>query len=100
MSVTVKSLDVDHSDRSLEHVCKEGTHGLLLWIRSNNFANVPELDTGLKYVGRAAFDEEFSGFCTYDPSTEVCSNGDGEMVSHNDYAGYHHVILLTFTLTH
>ncbi|XP_065091871.1 enolase-binding protein-like [Ochlerotatus camptorhynchus] len=79
MSVTVKSFDVDHSDRSLEHVCKEGNHGLLLWVKSTHFADLPELEPGLKYVGRAAFDEEFNGFCTYDLSTQVCSNGDGEV---------------------
>lgn len=79
MSATVKSFDVDHIDRSLEHVCKEGAHGLLLWIKSTLFVELPELDTNLKYVGRAAFDEEFNGFCTYDPTTQVCSNADGEV---------------------
>lgn len=79
MSATVKSFDVDHSDRSLEHVCKEGAHGLLLWVKSTHFVDLPELDTSLKYVGRAAFDEEFNGFCSYDPSTQVCSNGDDEV---------------------
>lgn len=79
MSLTVKSFDVDHTDRSLEHVCSEGAHGLLLWVKSAKFGELPELDTSLKYVGRASFDEVFSGYCTYDPSTQVCSNEAGEV---------------------
>ncbi|EAT48709.1 AAEL000294-PA [Aedes aegypti] len=79
MSLTVKSFDVDHTDRSLEHVCKEGAHGLLLWLKSANFGGLPELDTSLKYIGRATFDEDFSGYCTYNASTQVCSNDAGEV---------------------
>lgn len=79
MSLTVKSFDVDHTDRSLEHVCKESAHGLLLWVKSAKFGELPELDTSVKYIGRASFDEDFSGYCTYDASTKVCSNEAGEV---------------------
>lgn len=79
MSLTVKSFDVDHIDRSLEHVCKEGAHGLLLWVKSENFGDLPELDTTLKYIGKALSDEDFSGYCTYDPTTKACSNDNGEV---------------------
>lgn len=78
MSVTVKSFSVDHIDRTLAHICKEGVHGsLLLWVTAENFANAPELDTAVKYVGRAAAAEEFAGYCAYDVVSGNCTNEHG-----------------------
>lgn len=78
MSVTVKSFSVDHIDRTLAHICKEGVHGsLLLWVTAENFANAPELDTAVKYVGRAAAAEEFAGYCAYDAVSGNCTNEHG-----------------------
>lgn len=83
MSVTVKSFSVDHIDRTLAHICKEGVHGsLLLWVTAENFANAPELDTAVKYVGRAAAAEEFAGYCAYDVVSGNCTNEHGVAVSH------------------
>uniref|UniRef100_A0A1Q3G126 Uncharacterized protein n=2 Tax=Culex tarsalis TaxID=7177 RepID=A0A1Q3G126_CULTA len=78
MSVTVKSFSVDHIDRTLAHVCKEGIHGsLLLWVTAENFASAPELDTAVKYVGRAAAAEEFAGYCAFDVTSGNCTNEHG-----------------------
>lgn len=72
MSVMVKSFSVDHIDRNLEHLCKEGAHGLLLWVTGQNFNNLSELDTNSKYIGKAAFDTNSSTYCTYHPRTNIC----------------------------
>lgn len=78
MSVTVKSFSVDHIDRTLAHVCNEGIHGsLLLWITAESFASAPELDTTVKYVGRAAAAEEFAGYCAFDVTSGKCTNEQG-----------------------
>lgn len=78
MSVTVKSFSVDHIDRTLAHICNEGVHGsLLLWITAEQFAQAAELDTGVKYVGRAAAADEFAGYCAYDVTSGNCTNEHG-----------------------
>lgn len=75
MSVTVKSFSVDHIDRTLAHICKEGIHGsLLLWVTAENFASAPELDATVKYVGRATAADEFAGYCAYDVASGNCTN--------------------------
>lgn len=74
LTSTVKSLDVDHIDRTLEHVCKEGAHGLLLWIDATNFLDIPEVDIHLKYIARASSEGGTKRFCTYDASSQVCAN--------------------------
>lgn len=81
MSVMVKSFSGDHIDRSLEHLCKEGSHGLLLWVTAENLANVPELDKSLKYIGKAASGEDHTGYCTYDAVAQTCSNEHGNLTT-------------------
>lgn len=76
LTSTVKSFDVDHIDRNLEHICKEGAHGLLLWIKSTKIGDIPEVDSNLKYIGRASSEDGTKIYCTYDASTQVCSNDE------------------------
>ncbi|XP_055627920.1 enolase-binding protein-like [Toxorhynchites rutilus septentrionalis] len=79
MGIAVKSLSVDHIDRNVQNLCKEGAHGLLLWITADKFQQLPELDTSLKFVAKAANKEDLSGICVYDPTTDTCANENGEL---------------------
>ncbi|XP_058462532.1 enolase-binding protein-like [Malaya genurostris] len=78
MTVIVKSFSVEHIDRNFEHVCSEGVRGLLIWITAENFANIPDVDTNLKYVGRATSSDDSSGYCIYHPINGTCTSEQGE----------------------
>lgn len=81
MSMMVKSFSVDHIDRNLEHLCKEGAHGLLLWVTAHNFDDISELDKGAKYIGRAPSDNNSTRYCTYDPRSETCYHKHGNLTT-------------------
>ncbi|XP_055534748.1 enolase-binding protein-like [Wyeomyia smithii] len=79
MNAMVKSLGTEYIDRNLHHLCTEGTNGLLIWIPAENSVNIPDLNSKLPYIGRAAASEDFSGYCTYHPSNGTCSNEHGDL---------------------
>uniref|UniRef100_A0A182JV23 Uncharacterized protein n=1 Tax=Anopheles christyi TaxID=43041 RepID=A0A182JV23_9DIPT len=77
LSIGVKSLSNEYSDRTVENLCGSETTEVLLWIPAGNFGNLAELGLSSRYLGKGAGDEEFAEYCSYDVMTKSCTTDNG-----------------------
>uniref|UniRef100_A0A182U560 Uncharacterized protein n=1 Tax=Anopheles melas TaxID=34690 RepID=A0A182U560_9DIPT len=81
LSIGVKSLSNEYSDRTVENLCGNETTEVLLWIPVGNFGNLAELGLSSRYLGKGAGDEDFAEYCSYDVTTKSCTTDNGAVVS-------------------
>ncbi|XP_050067309.1 uncharacterized protein LOC126556134 [Anopheles maculipalpis] len=77
LSIGVKSLSNEYSDRTVENLCGNETTEVLLWIPVGNFGNLAELASSSRYLGKGAGDEDFAEYCSYDVTTKSCATDSG-----------------------
>ncbi|XP_053659310.1 enolase-binding protein [Anopheles marshallii] len=77
LSIGVKSLSNEYSDRTVENLCGNETTEVLLWIPVGNFGNLAELGSSSRYLGKGAGDEDFAEYCSYDVTTKSCATDSG-----------------------
>ncbi|XP_052903069.1 enolase-binding protein [Anopheles moucheti] len=77
LSIGVKSLSNEYSDRTVENLCGNETTEVLLWIPVGNFGNLAELGSFSRYLGKGAGDEDFAEYCSYDVTTKSCATDSG-----------------------
>ncbi|XP_049294399.1 uncharacterized protein LOC125769639 [Anopheles funestus] len=77
LSIGVKSLSNEYSDRTFENLCGNETTEVLLWIPVGNFGNLAEVGSSSRYLGKGAGDEDFADYCSYDVMTKSCTTDSG-----------------------
>uniref|UniRef100_A0A182PLT7 Uncharacterized protein n=1 Tax=Anopheles epiroticus TaxID=199890 RepID=A0A182PLT7_9DIPT len=77
LSIGVKSLSNEYSDRTVENLCGNETTEVLLWIPAGNFGNLADLELSSRYLGKGAGDEDFAEYCSYDVTTKSCTTDSG-----------------------
>ncbi|XP_058066950.1 enolase-binding protein-like [Anopheles bellator] len=78
LSISLKSLNSEVSDRTVEHLCGEQkTSSVLLWIPTGNFGDLAESGSSKRYLGKSIGDEEFAEYCSYDVTTNKCATVNG-----------------------
>uniref|UniRef100_A0A182QFJ3 Enolase binding protein n=1 Tax=Anopheles farauti TaxID=69004 RepID=A0A182QFJ3_9DIPT len=77
LSIGVKSLSNEYSDRTVENLCGNATTEVLLWIPVGNFGNLAEVGSSSRYLGKGAGDEDFADYCSYDVTTKSCTTDSG-----------------------
>uniref|UniRef100_A0A182NDF2 Enolase binding protein n=1 Tax=Anopheles dirus TaxID=7168 RepID=A0A182NDF2_9DIPT len=77
LSIGVKSLSNEYSDRTVENLCGNATTEVLLWLPVGNFGNLAEIGSSSRYLGKGAGDEDFADYCSYDVTTKSCTTDSG-----------------------
>ncbi|XP_058117137.1 enolase-binding protein-like [Anopheles ziemanni] len=77
LSIAVKSLSNEYSDRTVENLCRNATTDVLLWIPVGNFENLADTGSSNRYLGKSFGDEDFAEYCSYDVTTKVCTADNG-----------------------
>uniref|UniRef100_A0A182J0G2 Uncharacterized protein n=1 Tax=Anopheles atroparvus TaxID=41427 RepID=A0A182J0G2_ANOAO len=77
LSIALKSLSNDYSDRTVENLCRNETTDVLLWIPVGNFGNLAEVGSSSRYLGKSTGDEDFAEYCSYDVTTRACTTDNG-----------------------
>lgn len=77
LSISLKSLSNDYSDRTVQHLCSNETTDVLLWISVSNFGNLAEVGSSSRYLGKGFGDDDFAEYCSYDVTTKACTGDNG-----------------------
>ncbi|XP_053674939.1 enolase-binding protein-like [Anopheles nili] len=77
LSIGIKSLSNENSDRTVENLCGNDISEVLLWIPVGNFGNLAEIGSSKHYLGKGAGDVDFADYCRYDATTKLCSTSSG-----------------------
>lgn len=77
LSIALKSLSNDYSDRTVENLCRNETTDVLLWIPVGNFGSLADVGSSSRYLGKSTGDEDFAEYCSYDVTTKACTTDNG-----------------------